>query len=590
MAVPVLYPSPQFEFESPTPPAIVKTPPATTLKPLFVSTDQVTFLDKRVNASWCKVQYGLSPEPESSPHNLASNQATSPRHVKAQPRQSSESPLEVLSPQGARVGYSFDSSEPELSGVHQSRPWWQLLWALCSVVFITVFIPMGVFLMPFTRAGRPPPTFSAIVGVATVSNATSSPLTMSQTTAGLPRVTYDPDEGFLLEPGETVGNFCKRHLAPDPSPKPPTTPLPTRMLLNSSSDDIQLRPVICVFDAKYWRLDETYLPTLIPLQYCSAIAVHGYAVNVANVAVVWKYPTAKRYLDALATLKSTRQLLHRSNSIKVYFTLGGAREDSANLSLAAEQDLVRLQLARAVSRELQDTTKPWGGVNVEWNYPGDPCNRATNTSGLFLRLIHELKSLHSVDVMISVSPVKSRMSGYSLELAAKLCDYVIIKTHTHTAPPSLRRVVRCSGDQSVAADVFNEALKLPLSPIDKSRLGYSISVAPETFMAPAAELGAPVLGSIHWDNHTRQPGRTSYASVCLERPVIRSRSHPQCLIVARQYGSQNVGVATFADEQAMMERMNRTYSDQMAMAPVGVYDIDLDDFAGMCWDTACRRS
>ncbi|KAH6941299.1 hypothetical protein HPB50_016070 [Hyalomma asiaticum] len=568
MAVPVLYPSPEFEFESPTSPGIVKTPPTTILKSLFVSSNRV------------QSPILLSPEPESFPHNLAPNPVAPPRHVKAEPRQSLGSPVEVVSPQGLRVGYSFDSTEPELYGVHQSRPWWQLLWTLCSIVFITVFIPMVVFLMPHTRAGRPPPTFSAITRVATLSNVTSSPLTMSQTTAGLPRLTYDPDEGFLLEPGETVGNFCQRHMAPDLSPKPPTTALPT-MMLNSSSNDIQLRSVICVFDAKYWRLQEEYLPTLIPLQYCTAIAVYGYAINAASGEIVWKYPTAKRYLDALATLKSTRQLLHRNSSIKVYFTLGGAREDSANFSFVAAHDVPRLQLVQSVNREVHDTTKPWGGVNVDWNYPGDPCNQGTNTSSLFVRLIQELKS-YAVDVMISVPPVKSRMSGYSLDLVANYCDYIIIKTHTHTAPPSLRGVVRCSGDQNVAADVFNEALKLPWSLIDKWRLGYSISVAPETFRAPAAQLGAPVLGAIQWNYHTRQPGRTSYASVCLERPVIRSRSHPQCLIVARHYGSQNVHVATFADEQAMMERMNRSYSDQMAIAPVAVYDIDLDDFTGMC--------
>ncbi|KAH6941562.1 hypothetical protein HPB50_019661 [Hyalomma asiaticum] len=181
MAVPVLYPSPEFEFESPTSPGIVKTPPTTILKSLFVSTNRRA--SSRTHAKTnIRVQSPilLSPEPESLPHNLAPNQVAPPRHVKAEPRQSLGSPVEVVSPQGPRVGYSFDSTEPELYGVHQSRPWWQLLWTLCSIVFITVFIPMVVFLMPYTRAGRPPPAFSAITRVATVSNVTSSPLTMSQ--------------------------------------------------------------------------------------------------------------------------------------------------------------------------------------------------------------------------------------------------------------------------------------------------------------------------------------------------------------------------------------------------------------------------
>ncbi|KAL3200142.1 hypothetical protein MRX96_043623 [Rhipicephalus microplus] len=114
-------------------------------------------------------------------------------------------------------------------------------------------------------------------------------------------------------------------------------------------------------------------------------------------------------------------------------------------------------------------------------------------------------------------------------------------------------------------------------------LGYKkIEVAPETFLAPVAQLGAPILGTMQWDNHTRQPGRTSYASVCHEKPVIRTSSHPLCLMVARQVDSQTVNVATFADERALLERMRLTYSNKMAMAPVAVFDIDLDDFNGTC--------
>ncbi|KAH7964350.1 hypothetical protein HPB51_027412 [Rhipicephalus microplus] len=110
----------------------------------------------------------------------------------------------------------------------------------------------------------------------------------------------------------------------------------------------------------------------------------------------------------------------------------------------------------------------------------------------------------------------------------------------------------------------------------------TVNVAPETFLAPVAQLGAPILGTMQWDNHTRQPGRTSYASVCQEKPVIRTSSHPLCLMVARQVDSQTVNVATFADERALQERMRLTYSNKMAMAPVAVFDIDLDDFNGTC--------
>ncbi|KAH8034680.1 hypothetical protein HPB51_000322 [Rhipicephalus microplus] len=115
-----------------------------------------------------------------------------------------------------------------------------------------------------------------------------------------------------------------------------------------------------------------------------------------------------------------------------------------------------------------------------------------------------------------------------------------------------------------------------------SGIGPCPQVAPETFLAPVAQLGAPVLGTSQWDRHTRQPGRTSYASVCQEKPVIRTPKHPLCLMVARQKDSHTLQVATFADERALKERMNLTYSDNMAMAPVAVFDIDLDDFYGKC--------
>ncbi|XP_072142227.1 chitotriosidase-1-like [Dermacentor andersoni] len=304
---------------------------------------------------------------------------------------------------------------------------------------------------------------------------------------------------------------------------------------------------------RYRRFDELYPVSHLPLDYCSSIVVYSYAVHGTSGEITWKNLSVGVYANDLRTLKDHGQLKHRTNNITVYFTVGGDREDSANLSL---------------------------GINVDWNYPGDPCSRPFYTQDLFFRLLTKLNDT-GLRLIVSVPPVKSRLSAYSLDKMVSAVDYVIIKTHTHTAPPSLRNVVRCSGDQSAAADVFNAALST-FNMTDKANLGYSISVGPETFMAPAAQLGAPVLGMIQWDNTTRQPGRTSYASVCPDMPVLRTASHPQCLMVARRIDNETVGVATFADVYALQQRMNRTYADQMGMAPVAVFDIDLDDFAGNC--------
>ncbi|KAL3217266.1 hypothetical protein MRX96_051032 [Rhipicephalus microplus] len=419
---------------------------------------------------------------------------------------------------------------------------------------------------------------------------TDNPPGGTVTTTGLPRVTFDPEKDFLLKPGESVLEFCERQMEPDRSAVLPNGTWPTTALFNASRNHIQLRPVICVFDAKYWRLQEPYLPTLLPMYYCSAIVVYGYATYLDG-SIVWKYPTAVPYLQALLNMTNRRQLSDRNN-ITVYFTLGGEREDSINLSFVAGHP----------------------AVNVDWNFPGDNCNTLIGHDvSSYYKLIYELKS-SPFNVMISISPVKDRLSTYGLGVGTGMVDYAIIKTHTHIVPPSLFSVVRCSGDQLVTADVFNRALGMLPKMEDQFRLGYSISVAPETFLAPAAQLGAPVLGTMQWDNHTRQPGRTSYASVCQEKLVIRTSMHPlvshghppsrqpdrahtasatagersrlskvlTSYVCVQQPRSSCTNVATFADERAFIERMKLAYADKMAMAPVAVDDIDLDDFNGKC--------
>ncbi|KAH7967187.1 hypothetical protein HPB49_023392 [Dermacentor silvarum] len=330
---------------------------------------------------------------------------------------------------------------------------------------------------------------------------------------------------------------------------------------------------------RYRRSQEVYLPSHLPLYYCSAIVVYSYYLHASSGTIVWKYPKAANYMTSLRTLKTSGQLRHRLNNITVYFTVGGEREDSTNLSMVAADDTLRKRFATSAYNE-SDVSKLWEGINVDWNYPGDPCSHNVFRQDLFFRLLTALNGT-GLRLIVSVPPVKSRLSAYSLDKMVSSVDYVIIKTHTHTASPSLLNLVRCSGDQGVAADVFNAALST-FNMTDKANLGYSISVGPETFKAPVAQLGAPVLGMIRWDANTRQPGRTSYASVCKEKPVLETPSHPQCLMVARPIDSQTVQVATFANEKALQQRMNRTYADQMAMAPVAVFDIDLDDFAGKC--------
>ncbi|KAL3243373.1 hypothetical protein MRX96_020586 [Rhipicephalus microplus] len=212
------------------------------------------------------------------------------------------------------------------AGFQNSR-WWQLLWMLSSTVFITALIPMVVFLTFFTRPGRAFPTSMVIPGVATRVTGVSSPFSIPQ-------------------------NWTK-------GPPAPWAPVPTGKSLNTTTKDIQQRPVICVFNAKYWRLQDTYLPDFIPVHYCTAILWYGYAVDVKNGSIVWKYPSAKTYKNSLLVMRYNGQLLHRGNNISVYFALGGAREDNANLSLMVGNPGTRRQLVESVWLELNNSFKPW---------------------------------------------------------------------------------------------------------------------------------------------------------------------------------------------------------------------------------------
>ncbi|XP_070387981.1 uncharacterized protein [Dermacentor albipictus] len=509
MAVPVLYPTRDVVSGSPTSPESPSAPPSRTRRGFYVSNDWRGASSRTHAKTNIKIKSPLlSPEEPSdlSVPSLGQSPMMSPHLTQTQ------SPLEIVSPQGSRVGYSFDSDETH--GHHQrGRPCWQLLWMLLSVAFITLLIPLIVFLLPYTRTGRRPPNLDVTRVFSKVILTSSTWPATQMTTPGLPRETYDPEENLLLPPGETMQQYCSRKIGPWSIPKLPHYLPGANITLAPRPKDVQLRPVICVFNAKYRRSDELYLLYYLPVDYCSEIVVYSYAVHGTSGAITWKYQSLRNYTDVLLQLKTNGRLMHRTNNITVYFTVGGEREDSANLSLVAANDSLLHNFATiATDHALSNTL--WEGINVDWNYPGDPCSRPVYTRDLFFKLLTRLNDT-GLRLIVTVPPVKSRLSRYSLDKMVSAVDYVIIKTHTHTASPSLRNVVRCSGDQSVAADVFNAALST-FNMTDKANLGYSISVA------------------------------------------------------------------TFADESALQQRMNRTYADQMGMAPVAVFDIDLDDVFGKC--------
>ncbi|XP_054933360.1 uncharacterized protein [Dermacentor andersoni] len=246
MAVPVLYPTQDVVSGSPTSPESLNSPPSRTPRGFYVSNDWRGASSRTHAKTNIKIKSPLlSPEEPSdlSVPSLGGSPMMSPHLMQTQ------SPVEIVSPQGSRVGYSFDSDESH--GQHQrGRPWWQLLWMLLSVAFITVLIPLVVFLLPYTRMGRRPPNLD-VTRVFSKASLTSSPWPATQmTTPGLPKETYDPEENFLLPPGETMQQFCSRKIGRWINSTVVNNQMPAITTLAPRPNDVQLRPVICVLNAK----------------------------------------------------------------------------------------------------------------------------------------------------------------------------------------------------------------------------------------------------------------------------------------------------------------------------------------------------
>ncbi|KAL1418378.1 hypothetical protein MTO96_005749 [Rhipicephalus appendiculatus] len=384
---------------------------------------------------------------------------------------------------------------------------------------------------------------------------------------GLPRVTYDAEDYFLLPPGVSVQEFCSERMDTVSRTLPLTYP-PTPLFVENTPA-IQYRQVFCVFDVRHWRSEEPYTPYLLPFSYCEAIILTGYGVNGATGSLLEKDNSLTTFARTLQNI----QPLHGSHKTFVYVTLGGDRVDSANLSQVASDRRARGVLVGELSRNLPQL---WQGVHLDWNYPGDKCSKdASAGARYFSELLNDLLNAR-MSVIVSVPPLEDRMRWYDLNKHMRGIRYVIIKTHTLRYPD----LVSCSGERTYAAQAYNEIRKT-FDPVFWWKLAYSVSVAPETFTAQTAALGAYSSGPSAWDTYTQQPGKAHFATVC-KLDKIRTPDHPECLMASRPADNENLYVATFSDEAALMQRMSQSYDDGMGVAPVVVYDVDMDDYLGNC--------
>ncbi|XP_072143090.1 uncharacterized protein [Dermacentor andersoni] len=260
----------------------------------------------------------------------------------------------------------------------------------------------------------------------------------------------------------------------------------------------------------------------------------------------------------------------QGETVLVYEAIGGDRRDSRNFSYFLSKDTSRFLIADFYKAGRNGTLK---GVYLDWDYPGDACGSPNDTENL-IAFVADLVSLN-LSVILAVPPKLALISRYSLPRVMPLVEYVVVKTHTLR----LSSAVYCSGARQYAARIFNGVRNL-LLPQVHHKLAYSISVAPDTFTARDAVMGAVSLGPSMWEHYTKKPDKTHYAAICFMN-VTRFPEHPECALVS-QGSDTYFKVAAFAGPEELQTRMRRAYDDGMGDVPVVVYDVDLDDFKGYC--------
>ncbi|KAL3246391.1 hypothetical protein MRX96_017854 [Rhipicephalus microplus] len=179
-----------------------------------------------------------------------------------------------------------------------------------------------------------------------------------------------------------------------------------------------------------------------------------------------------------------------------------------------------------------------------------------------------LRTLHqaNISLVISVPPDESRFRFYDLSNTVNMARFVIVKTHTLVMPG----IVACNGDRVSATRLFNKIIE-------------PINVGPDTFTTTSAQLWVRSSGPSSWDNYTLQPGKAHLASVCKQSPRFYP-FYPECFFSSQIVTNDEFLIATLLTRYAVRIRIKKSYDDGAAIAPVMVYDIDLDDFNGNCSD------
>ncbi|KAK8769134.1 hypothetical protein V5799_014400, partial [Amblyomma americanum] len=211
---------------------------------------------------------------------------------------------------------------------------------------------------------------------------------------------------------------------------------------------------------------------LIPL-YCTALVYYAATfVKGGTVELKLGAPWGTR---ALTDLHDASKAKHRNQTIDVYLTIGGSREDSFGIGQVITHD----EKWPYFSESIRTLRTDFEGVNLDWNRPGDECSRHIGDDKLSRGLrsfISFLKKGEGLKVMLTVPPLLHLTEFYNLSALLPDLDFVVVATHKLRRPG----VVACTGERVLAAAAFLNIREHFLKQVDAGsalrKFAYSISV------------------------------------------------------------------------------------------------------------------
>ncbi|XP_077498583.1 uncharacterized protein LOC144109642 [Amblyomma americanum] len=164
---------------------------------------------------------------------------------------------------------------------------------------------------------------------------------------------YNEDETGLL-PACTYAEIAPSDASLTMPPEPSTT--------TTSTFKPQYRPVICVVDAMYIFSRQSsngfhYSLKAIPNRYCTAMVY--YSVGISHGYHAQYKLDRNRAKDALEELVYSARRSHRNQSIPVYLTVGGSRNDSTGISEALKANMLHTSIELLPGAQgVQECLKP----------------------------------------------------------------------------------------------------------------------------------------------------------------------------------------------------------------------------------------